>query len=133
MSESGMAGHEEEEENLEPTDTSLTEKLHEGGENMEGKSKDVSIREAQERLPQMETAEEVLSFIEGEERKTVLRPADARLKELGHEGLKLPSKQGETDAVTEEAADFREGVQKEKAHVTCEDVLRKMRAEGKKI
>jgi hypothetical protein len=54
---------------------------------METKSKDMSVKEAQERLLQTETAEDVLSFIEGEGRETALNHADARLKDLGHEGL----------------------------------------------
>lgn len=78
----------------------------------------------------MKTSGEISAFIEGDNRKTVINAADERRKALP------PSqpKEGEVKGpITKDADDFKGGIQKTKSHVTCEDVLKKMRAEGKKI
>ena len=55
-------------------------------------------------------------------------------KDENVDAKKKKPKQGEVkDAITKDAADFKEGVQKTKSYVTCEDVIEKMRKEGKKI
>lgn len=96
---------------------------------MAGKSTDINAKDAAIKVIEMESVDDILAYIEGDERKVVLGAADKWLRELGHEGLK----QGETGAITQEAGDFKEGVQATKDYVTGEDVLRKLRAKGTKI
>ncbi|OGO13273.1 MAG: hypothetical protein A2Y53_00885 [Chloroflexi bacterium RBG_16_47_49] len=91
-------------------------------------SKDLNIKDAQIKIAEMTSAEEINAFIVGDERKTVLDAAETKIKEL--KGLK----QGEqADAITKDSHDFKEGIQKTKSFVTCEDVIEKMRKEGRKI
>lgn len=101
------------------------------------KSTDFNTKDAPDKIREMTTEEEILAFIEGDERKTVTDAANKKILELrGH-------KQGEqTGPITKDAADFKEGIQKTKAisdepsarnYVTCEDVLKKMRDQGKEI
>jgi hypothetical protein len=137
---------------------------------MEINSRDLKADEAISMFDALATIGEVDAFIEGDERKTVINAAEERRKAL------TPSmpKGGEVKGpITEEASDFKAGIQRTKDFVTggdiiggidkvdlkksealaleasaraeksvqtkpegvvtCEDVLRKMRAEGKEI
>jgi hypothetical protein len=47
--------------------------------------------------------------------------------------VKEKTKQGKTGKITKDASDFKTGIQKTKSYVTCEDVLEKMRSQGKEI
>jgi hypothetical protein len=92
-------------------------------------SKTMKADEAITSIQGMQTEAEILAFIEGENRKTVITAADERRKTLP-----LSSKQGEMKgSITQDSPDFKEGVQKTKSHVTCEDVIETMRMAGKKI
>jgi hypothetical protein len=101
----------------------------------------MTAQEAIEAIGAMKSQEEISSFIEGEDRKTVINAAEERRK-----ALPPSSKGGEVKGpITQDAADFKEGVQRTKSTdvgagpvparscVTGEDVIKKMRAEGKKI
>jgi hypothetical protein len=91
-------------------------------------------QEAKEAIGAMKSPEEISSFIDGDTRKTVINAAEERRK-----ALTPTSKQGEVKGpITQDAADFKDGVQKTKEadkpkHITGMDVIKKMRAEGKKI
>lgn len=50
-----------------------------------------------------------------------------------NDDVKEKTKKGKVDKLTKDVADFKEGIQKTKSYVTCEDVLKKMRSEGKEI
>jgi hypothetical protein len=90
-------------------------------------SNDYSAEEAIRRIEKMEIEKELLTFTAGEERKTVVAAAETRLAELR-------PKQGEQKGpITQETSDFKEGIQGAKNYVTCEDVIKKMREQGKKI
>jgi histone H3/H4 len=109
------------------------------------KSVDFNTKNAPEKITEMTTEEEILAFIEGDERKTVIDAANKKIAEL------RGPKQGEqTDPITKDAADFKEGIQKTKAvhdsrltnhesritnhasrsFISCEDVLKSMREKG---
>jgi len=92
------------------------------------KSNDMNVKDAQIKIAEMISAEEINAFIAGDERKTVLDAAAAKIKELA--GLKQGEQAG---PITKDTHDFKDGVQKTKSFVTCEDVIDKMRKEGKKI
>lgn len=103
--------------------------------------------------------EAILTYIEGDDRKTVLEAADSKLKELGHEGLKLPpinvkpsegAKQGEVGKITETQPARSGGIEgakdavpdksdeppepvEEKRVVTGQDVVDRLRKQGHKI
>jgi hypothetical protein len=90
-------------------------------------SLDMNVRDAAIKISEMASAEEINAFIEGDERKTVLDAAGAKMKEL-------TSKQGEVkETITKDTHDFREGVQKTKNYITGEDVINNLRAKGVKI
>jgi len=111
------------------------------------KSTDFNTKDGPAAILVMTTEDEILAFIAGDERKTVIDAANKKIAEL------RGPKQGEqASPMTKDASDFKEGIQKTKAvdrnpvsatdtedgHgkrtvVTCEDVLKKMRDQGKKI
>jgi hypothetical protein len=101
----------------------------------------MTAQEAIEEISKMKNPEEISAFIENEDRKTVINAADERRK-----ALTPSSKDGEVKGpITRDTQDFKDGVQKTKdadpksrvpssrSYVTCDDVIKKMRAEGKKI
>ncbi len=88
------------------------------------KSIDLNVKDAQIKIAELSTAEEIQSFIEGDDRKTVTDAAEKRIHEL-----KGP-KQGETGKITKDAGDFKEGIQKTKSVITCGDVLASLRGKG---
>jgi len=108
-------------------------------------STDMNVRDASEKISEMSDVNDILIFIAGDERKTVIDAADKKIAEL------RGPKQGEqTDSITRPAADFKDGIQATKAvdpslnpgtleslnprtYVTCEDVLKRLRAKGVKI
>lgn len=91
-------------------------------------STDMNVKDALARITEMNDPVAIQIFVTGDERKTVLDVAHKRVQEL------RGAKQGEqTGAITQPAADFKEGVQGTKGYVTCEDVLEKLRAKGMKI
>ena len=117
-------------------------------------SNDYRAEDAISRIGTMKNIEEIKNFIEGEERKTVVSAAEARIKELSD----ASQKQGEQkEPITQRTDDFKEGIQRTKSgigdqglgvseetnpqppvaiprsYVTCEDVIKKMREQGKKI
>jgi len=91
-------------------------------------SNDYSADDAIRRIEKMVLEADLLTFISGEERKTVVAAAEVRLAELR-------PKQGEQkDPITQERTDFKgSGVQGTKSYVTCEDVIKTMRGKGVKI
>jgi hypothetical protein len=94
------------------------------------KSTTMTAQEAIEAIGAMKSQEEISSFIEGEDRKTVINAAEERRKALP------PSqpKEGEVKGpITQRTSDFKGGVQGAKTYVTCDDVLKAMRSKGKKI
>ncbi|NOZ68006.1 MAG: hypothetical protein GXP46_01855 [Deferribacteres bacterium] len=99
------------------------------------KSRDMKAEDAKIKILELTTPDEILFFIEGDNRKGVITTADERLKELGHNGLK----HGQTAKFTDTEKDFKgSGVEgkkeaEEKDHVTCEDVIERLRAKGVKI
>lgn len=89
------------------------------------KSVDFNTKDAPEKIADMLTEEEILAFIEGDERKTVIDAANKKIAEL------RGPKQGEdTGAITKNTADFKEGIQKTKGVITCEDILEMRREQG---
>ena len=54
-------------------------------------------------IEKLEKPEDILAFIDGDTRKGVLAVADERLKELGHEGLKI----GQVEKITDSLAEFK--------------------------
>jgi len=107
---------------------------------MADKSRDLSIIEAREALLKLGTNDEIIAFIEGDERKAILKLVLHMIDKTGKERFK----QGQTGKITEIATgddtEFRgSGIEgkkqqeKEKGYVTCEDVIEKMRHRGVKI
>lgn len=105
---------------------------------MAGKSKDLSILDAKRILDSFDDSRDIILFIEEDPRKGVISFASAKIKELNEKALK----QGQTDRITETATatgldkEFKgSGIEgkKEKDYVTCEDVIKTMRAKGVKI
>jgi len=97
---------------------------------MPERSVDMKADDAKIAILELDTPDEVLAFIDGEDRKTVLKIADERLKELGHDGLK----DGQDTKITDDSKDFKgPGVEGKKDYVSGEDVLRQLRAKGVKI
>ena len=92
------------------------------------KSTDFNTKDGPEFISVMKDEAEILAFIEGDERKTVIDAANKKIAEL------RGPKQGEqTGPITQKTAEFKGGVEGTKSFVTCEDVLKKMRAQGKEI
>lgn len=113
------------------------------------KSTDYNTKDGPEFIVAMTTVEEILAFIEGDERKTVIDAANKRIAEI------RGPKQGEqNDPITQKTSDFKasgvEGTKSDssslttdhsslsfphspRSYVTCEDVLENMRAKGKNI
>ena len=91
------------------------------------KSTEVSATDALIKICELTSPEEVLAFIDGDDRKTVTSAAEKRLGELNGK------KEGQTGTITKTAADFKKGVQKTKSYITCEDVLKKQRDEGEEV
>ncbi|MEW6115654.1 MAG: hypothetical protein AB1553_01980 [Nitrospirota bacterium] len=89
-----------------------------------GKSKEMKGEEALAEIKNMKNPDFIRAFIEGDTRKTVTDAAEAAIKRL------TQPKDGEVDKITEETADFKDGIQATKSYVTCEDVIKKMREEG---
>lgn len=96
----------------------------------------MNLRAVSEKISEMTNVNDITIFIAGDERKTVIDAADKKIAEL--RGLK----QGEqTDSITQTSSDFKEGIQATKdseplnprTYITCEDVLKRLRAEGVKI
>jgi len=107
-------------------------------------STDMNVRDASEKISEMTNINDITIFIAGDERKTVIDVADRKIAEL------RGPKQGEqTDSITQPASDFKDGIQATKdsgplnpvpleslnprTYVTCEDVLKLLRAKGVKI
>jgi hypothetical protein len=108
-------------------------------------STDMNTRDASEKISEMTNINDITIFIAGDERKTVIDAADKKIAEL------RGPKQGEqADPITRPAADFKDGIQATKdagsplnpgtleslnprSYVTCEDVLKRLRAKGVKI
>ena len=111
------------------------------------KSTDFNTKDAPEKIAEMTTEEEILAFIDGDERKTVTDAAQKKIAEL------RGPKQGEDGPITKKTSDFKAGVEgtkdvnrdsdplsvtdTENGHgkrvVTCEDVLESMRKKGRQI
>lgn len=93
------------------------------------KSTDFNTKDAPEKIAEMTTGEEILAFIDGDERKTVTDAAQKKIAEL-----RGPKQGQETDAMTKKTSDFKgSGVEGAKGYVTCEDVLESMRKKGRQI
>jgi hypothetical protein len=98
----------------------------------------MNVKDALEKISEMTNVNDILIFIAGDERKTVIDAAEKNIAEL------RSPKQGE-----QAASDFKEGGQATKdadplnpvpieslhprTYITCEDVLKRLRAEGVKI
>ena len=89
------------------------------------KSRDLNAKDAVRQIAGIATDEEISEFMEGEDRKSVIECAQKRLQEL-------QPKQGQTDEMTRQSADFKQGLQRTKC-LTCEDVIKDLRQRGKKI
>jgi len=107
-------------------------------------STDMNVRDASEKISEMTHINDIIIFIAGDERKTVIDAADKKISEL------RGPKQGEqTDSLTNPVSDFKDGIQatkdagplnpgildpsNPKSYVTCEDVLKRLREKGVKI
>jgi hypothetical protein len=88
------------------------------------KSADFNTKEAPIKIWELMTKEEVQSFIEGDERKTVIDAAAKRIKEL-------TPKEGQDERMTKDSDGFKKDIQREK--VTGNDVLANLRAKGYRI
>jgi hypothetical protein len=97
---------------------------------MKDLSTTMKAEEAIALLQGFQTEAEILAFIAGEDRKTVINAAEDRRKALPPSKPKAGEVKG---PITQDTSDFKEGVQKTKSYVTCEDVVDKMRKAGKKI
>lgn len=97
----------------------------------EDTAKDYLADEAIERIREMTSEDEVLAFIEGDERKTVNHEAKEWIEKL----RKISPKEGQVAGkITDDTKDFKgPGVQGKKNYVTCEDVIKSLRGKGVKI
>ena len=88
------------------------------------KSTEMNVNNAGIKIAEMESADDITAFIEGDERKTVIDAAMKRKKEL-------TPKEGQSDRMTRDSNGFKKDIQREK--VTGEDVIKKLRDKGYKI
>jgi hypothetical protein len=94
---------------------------------MDVKSRDLKVEEAILEIIGASNSDDIRDFTEGDNRKVIISTAEAMIKRLE------TTKEGEVDSITQATSDFKEGVQATKSHITGEDVIKRMRAEGKKI
>lgn len=71
---------------------------------------------------------EISNYIAGDKRATIIEAAKNRIEDLTR-----PPKQGEIKKITQSTSDFKDGVQRTKGAVTCEDVIKGLRDRGRKI
>jgi hypothetical protein len=90
----------------------------------------MKAEEAIARIGTFATKEAIEAFMVDEDRKTIIAAATDKLASLQSGKPKAGEQKG---PITKDAADFKEGVQKTKSYITGEDVIEKMRKEGKKI
>lgn len=99
---------------------------------MAGKSEELTVIEARDRIKELNSEEEILEFVDGDGRIGVIRAVNKRLSELSDSR----PKQGQVTKFTDSSRDFKgPGVEgkKEKGYVTCEDVIKTLRQKGVKI
>lgn len=107
------------------------------------KSKDLSPQDAGKKIMEMTSPDEIKTFIEGETRRSILKNADVRIKELSAlRSQPSAPKQGEQkDPITQKTSNFKGGVEGAKGaepstprnFVTIEDVINEQRKRGRQI
>lgn len=115
------------------------------------KSKDLTPQDAAIKIMEFTSADEITAFTDGETRRSVIKTAEARTKEIATAAPRndKPKDGDQSGPITQKTADFKDGIQATKgadpsnprtldpspprSYVTCEDVIEKMRKAGKKI